>query len=57
MLYNSDDFVKADFESKMVICKKFNYMEAADEYDVTSCLFDKKEPSSSGLKDMLKLHT
>jgi hypothetical protein len=46
--------VKADFESKSVICKKCNYIVAADEYDpqdfTKACLYDKKESSSSGFK-------
>ncbi len=46
--------MKADFESKSVICKKCNYIVAADEYDpqdfTKACLYDKKESSSSGFK-------
>jgi hypothetical protein len=46
--------VKADFESKTAICKECNYMAAVDEYDpqdfTEACLYDKKEPSSSGFK-------
>jgi hypothetical protein len=51
---NNDDLVKADFESKTVICKKCNYIAGADEYDsqefTKACLYDKKEPASSGFK-------
>ncbi len=46
--------MKADFELKTVICKKCNYIAAADEYDsqefTKACLYDKKEAASSGFK-------
>jgi len=51
---NSDDYLKADFESKTVICKKCNHVAAAEDYDsadfTRACLFDKKESSGSGFK-------
>ncbi len=53
-LENSDEFIKADFESKTVTCKKCqNVFESSvyDENDFTrACLFVKKEASSSGYK-------
>jgi len=51
---NSDDYLKADFESKTVICKKCNHVAAAEDYDsadfTRAGLFDKKESSGSGFK-------
>jgi hypothetical protein len=51
---NSDEYLKADFESKTVICKKCNHVAAAEDYDAAdftrACLFDKKESSCSGFK-------
>jgi hypothetical protein len=51
---NSIDLVKAHFESKKVICKKCNCIAPADKYDsqdfMKACLYDKKEPTSSGFK-------
>jgi hypothetical protein len=42
--------VKFDFESKTVICKNCNYMAAAPQDFTKACVYDKKEPSSSGFK-------
>jgi hypothetical protein len=51
----SDEFLKADFESKTVKCKKCNYVANADEYDVgdssKACLYDRKPSSTSGYKE------
>jgi hypothetical protein len=51
---NSDEYMKADFETKTGICKKCNHVATAEEYDTAgftnACLFDKKESSRSGFK-------
>ena len=53
-LENSDEFIKADFESKTVTCKKCHSVFESSVYDendfTRACLFDKKEASSSGYK-------
>ncbi len=45
---HSDEFLKADFEDKMVKCKKCNYIANADEYEpgdfTKACLYDSKQP-------------
>ncbi len=49
---DSDEFIRADFEAKTVICKKCNHVAAAEEYlnedFVRGCLYDKKESVSGG---------
>ncbi len=58
-LENSDKFIKADFESNTVTCKKCHNIlfesSVYDENDFTRArLFDKKEASSSGYKKHLE---
>ncbi len=49
---DSNEFIRADFEAKTVICKKCNHVAAAEEYVnedfVRACLYDKKERGSGG---------
>jgi len=51
---NSDDLIKADAESKTVICKSCLHVSDASQYDVTdftkACLYDRKESSVSAFK-------
>jgi hypothetical protein len=50
----SDEFLKAEFESKTVKCKKCNHVANADEYEpgdfTKACLYDSKSSSTSGYK-------
>jgi transcription initiation factor TFIIIB Brf1 subunit/transcription initiation factor TFIIB len=49
---DNDEFIRADFEAKTVICKKCSHVAAAEDYSnedfVRACLYDKKESGSGG---------
>lgn len=51
---DSYELLVVDFEAKTVICKKCNHQAPSSDYNnedfVKACLYDKKEPSSSGYK-------
>jgi hypothetical protein len=50
---DSYDLLVIDFEAKTVICKKCNHQAPSSDYnneDFVNCLYDKKEPGSSGYK-------
>jgi hypothetical protein len=51
---DSYELIVVDFEAKTVICKKCNHQVPSSDYNnedfVKACLYDKKEPGSSGYK-------